>query len=71
MGQGDSLYPILFYIVEDMLAIIIEGPKVDCQIERVVPHLVDGGLSILQYADVTIQFTEHDLEKTRNLNLIL
>ena len=37
----------------------------------VVNHLVDGGLSILQYADDTILFMDHDLEKARNLKLIL
>jgi hypothetical protein len=47
MRQVDPLYPMLFYIVEDMLAIISEGAKVDGQIERVVSHLVDGVLSIL------------------------
>ena len=36
-----------------------------------VPHLVDGGLSILQYADDTILFMEHDLDKARNLKLLL
>ena len=36
-----------------------------------IPHLVDGGLSILQYADDTILFMEHDIEKARNLKLIL
>ena len=35
------------------------------------PHLVDGGLSILQYADDMIMFMEHDLEKAnKNLELI-
>jgi hypothetical protein len=33
----------------------------------VVPHLVDGCILILQYADVMIIFMEHDLEKARNL----
>jgi hypothetical protein len=37
----------------------------------VIPHLVDGGLSIFQYADDIILFIEHDLKKTRNLKLIL
>jgi hypothetical protein len=37
----------------------------------VIPHLVDGGLSILQYADDIILFMEHDIEKARNLKLIL
>ena len=71
LRQGDPLSPILFNIVADMLAIIIERAKIDGQIEGVVPHLVDGGLSILQYADDTILFMEHDLEKARNLKLIL
>jgi hypothetical protein len=43
--------PMLFNIVADMLAILIERAKIEGQIEGVVPHLVDGGLSILQYAD--------------------
>ena len=54
-----------------MLAIMVERAKLDGQIERVVPHLVDGGLSILQYADDTILFMEHDLDKAVNLKLIL
>jgi hypothetical protein len=39
--------------------------------EGVVPHLVDGGLSILQYANDTILFMGHDLQKAINLKLIL
>ena len=71
LWQGDPLSPMLFNIVADMLAILIERAKSDGQIEGVVPHLVDGGLSILQYADDTILFMEHDLEKARNLKPIL
>jgi hypothetical protein len=33
--------------------------------------MVDGGLSILQYADDTILFLEHDFDKARNMKLIL
>jgi retron-type reverse transcriptase len=71
LRQGDPLSPLLFNIVADMLAILIERAKTDGQIEGVIPHLVDGGLSILQYADDTILFMEHDLDKARNLKLIL
>nr|XP_045089534.1 uncharacterized protein LOC123497248 [Aegilops tauschii subsp. strangulata] len=71
LRQGDSVSPMLFNIVADMLAIMIERAKVDGQIEGVVNHLVDGGVSILQYADDTILFMDHDLEKARNLKLIL
>lgn len=48
-----------------MLAIIVNRAKVDVQVSGVVPHLVDGGLSILQYADDTILFMEHDLEEAK------
>jgi hypothetical protein len=71
LRQGDPLSPMLFNIVADMLAILIERAKSDGQIEGVIPHLVDGGLSILQYADDTILFMEHDLEKARNLKIDL
>ena len=62
---------MIFNIVADMLAVMIERAKVDGQTDGVVNHLVDGGLSILQYADDTILFMDHDLEKARNLKLIL
>jgi hypothetical protein len=47
LRQGDPLSPMLFNIVADMLAIMIERAKVDGQIEGLNPHIVDGGLSIL------------------------
>jgi hypothetical protein len=62
---------MLFNIVADMLAIKIERAKIDGQIEGVIPHLVDGGLSIIQYSDDTILFMEHDSEMAKNLKLIL
>ena len=36
-----------------------------------IPHLVEGAVSILQYADDTILFLSHDLEKALNMKLIL
>jgi hypothetical protein len=63
LRQGDPLSPMLFNIVVDMLAIMIERAKVDGQIEGLNPHIVDGGLSILQYTDDMILFMEHDIEK--------
>jgi hypothetical protein len=71
LRQGDPLSPVLFNIVADMLAVLIERAKSEGQIEGVIPHLVDGGLSILQYADDTILFMDHDIDKARNLKLIL
>ena len=73
LRQGDPLSPILFNIVADMLAILIKRAKADNQISGIVPHLVDEGLSILQYADDTLLFMDHDhdLENARNMKLSL
>jgi hypothetical protein len=71
LRQGDPLSPILFNLVADMLAIMIERAKQDGEVSGLIPHLVDGGLSILQYADDTIIFMEHDLDKALNMKLVL
>jgi hypothetical protein len=47
---------MLFNIVANMLAIMIECAKVVGLIEGVILHLVDGGLSIL-FTMPTIQFS--------------
>ena len=54
-----------------MLAILISRAKEDGQVGGLVPHLVEGGVSILQYADDTILFLEHNLDKAVNMKLIL
>lgn len=71
LRQGDPLSPMLFNLVADMLAILIARAKEDGQVEGLIPHLVEGGISILQYADDTIIFMEHNLEKALNMKLIL
>ena len=71
LRQGDPMSPILFNLVADMLAILIARAKEDGQVGSLVPHLVEGGVSILQYADDTVLFLEHDLEKAVNMKLIL
>ena len=54
-----------------MLAIIIARAKEDGQGKGVVPHLVEEGLSILQYAYDTIIFLDHDSDKAKNIKLLL
>ena len=71
LRQGDPMSPILFNIVVDMLTILIGRAKDAGQVGSLVPHLVDGGVSVLQYADDTIIFIEHALEKVRNMKLVL
>jgi hypothetical protein len=58
-------------VVADMLATLVRRATEDGQFKGLVPHLVDGGLSILQYADDTILFVENDLIQANNLKLVL
>jgi hypothetical protein len=46
-----------------MLEIIIYRAKEDDQVAGLIPHLLEGGVSILQYADDTVMVLEKDLEK--------
>jgi hypothetical protein len=69
LRQGDPLSPLLFNIVVDMLTILVNRAKNEDQINGVVP--VDDSSSILQYADDTITFLEHDTERAKNLKLLL
>jgi hypothetical protein len=70
LRQGDPLSPMLFNIVADMLVVLIERAKSDGQIEGDSPSS-RWWIIIFQYADDTILFMEYDLEKARNLKLIL
>jgi hypothetical protein len=49
----------------------IAQAKEDGQVSGLIPHLVDGALSVLRYAYDTIFFMEHDLEKGLNMKSIL
>ena len=54
-----------------MLALLIAWAKDDGQVEGVIPHLVDSGLSILQYANDTVIFMSHDMGKAINMKFLL
>jgi hypothetical protein len=61
---------MLFNIVADMLAILISREKEDGQVGGLIPHLVEAGVSTLQYVNDTIIFMKHGLEKVVNMKLI-
>jgi hypothetical protein len=57
---------MLFDIVTDMLAIMNECARFSGQIKGVIPHLVDGGLSILHFADDNFFSMKHDLKNKKS-----
>jgi hypothetical protein len=54
-----------------MLAIIINRAKSEGQITRVISNLIEDVLSILQNADDTILFMDHNIDQARNMKLLL
>ena len=54
-----------------MLTVLVSRARRSDQIRGIIPHLVEDGLSILQYADDAILFLEDDLAQAQNLKLIL
>jgi hypothetical protein len=71
LRQEDLMSPLLFNLVADMLALLISRGKDNGQINELVPHLKEGRISILQYADDTILFMENDLEQAKNMKFLL
>jgi hypothetical protein len=57
--------------VVDILAILINRAKNEGQISGVIQNIIDDGLSILQYADDTILFMDHNIEQATNMKLLL
>jgi hypothetical protein len=47
LRQGVNLSPIFFNVVADILALLIDSAKEHGQVEGLIPHLVDGGVSII------------------------
>lgn len=71
MRQGDSLSPILFNFVADCLTKMILQAQRNGLIVGLVEHIIPHGVAILQYVDDTIICLHHDLQKARNLKLLL
>jgi len=71
LRQGDPLSPLLFNLVADALSAMLSRACVAGIINGLVPNLVDGGLSHLQYADDTVILLQFSPETLRNARLIL
>jgi hypothetical protein len=70
LRQGDPLSSLLFNIVADGLSAILNR-ALEKGITRVTPHLVDGGLTHLQYAYDTVLFIQNTESNIANLKFLL
>jgi exonuclease III len=71
LRQGDPLSPLLFNLVADGLSGILSKASARGVIEGVTPHLVEGGLTHLQYADDTVLFIRNSKHSITNLKFLL
>lgn len=63
--------PLLFNLVVDALSTMLSRACAARVIQGLVPHLVDGGLTHLQYADDTVILLSYSTENLINLRRIL
>jgi len=71
LRQGDPLSPLLFNIVGDALSEMLNLAKKNGVITGLVPHLVEEGITHLQYADDTILFLENTKENVARVKFLL
>jgi hypothetical protein len=69
--QGDPISPLLFNFIADAISILLDHASSAGHIKGVVSHLVDNGVTHLQYADDTILLIELDDSAIANLKFIL
>jgi hypothetical protein len=69
--QGDPISPLLFDFVADTLDAILYKAKLAGHIEGVVPHLIPGGITHLQYADETMIMIQNTDLGIANLKFLL
>ena len=71
LKHGDPLSPLLFNLVADALSEMLSRACAAGIINGLVPNLVEGGLSHLQYADDTVILLQYSPEILKNIRLIL
>lgn len=69
--QGDPISPLLFNIIVDALAGILDHAKAAGHICGVAINIIPGGISHLQYADDTLIFIKNSEREIINLKFLL
>lgn len=71
LRQGDPLSPLLFNLVADALSAMLSRASNSGLIQGIVPHLIDGGITHLQYADDTVLLLHFSVENLTNVRMLL
>jgi hypothetical protein len=71
LRQGDSLSPILFNLVADVLGDLMRKAAKKNRIKGLMSHLIEEGITHIQYADDTILMIEGDDQSIVNMKFIL
>lgn len=71
LRQGGPLSPLLFNLVADALSAMLSRACSAGVIKGLVPHLFEGDLTHLQYADDTVLMLQYDPSNLRNIRMIL
>jgi hypothetical protein len=71
LTQEDPLSTLLFNLVLDALSALLEGASRNDRLSGLVLHVVDSGLTHLQYAGDTMLMIQMEEESMVNLKLIL
>jgi hypothetical protein len=69
--QRDPLSLILFNMVADCLTRMVSKAQQNNLVTCICSDIIPNGVAILQYADDTIACLENDLNKAKNLKLLL
>jgi hypothetical protein len=69
--QGDPLSPLHFNLAADCLVRMMHKAQQNDLITGLVEDLIPKGIAVLQYANDTIICLKHDLDKARNMKMLL
>lgn len=69
--QGDPLSSFLFNFAANYLSKMIHQAQINGLVVGLVPHLVDKGVVVLQYADDTIILFENNIDSAVNIKILL
>lgn len=71
LRQGHPLSPILFNILADTLSALLDKAVTKGHIIGVLPELIPGGVSHIQYADDTVIMVDRSVQSVVNLKILL